>query len=98
MVNQRLNREQREEKRRAHVRTNTLQDSLPTRANHARVRGLSAVAKGNERIWSGYGGVMIVQHSLDAGAGAARSGMHAAAGRSGWALMLRRCQGVVKGQ
>ena len=50
-----MNREQREEKRRAHVRTNTLQDSLPTRANHARVRGLSAVAKGNERdmvrIW-----------------------------------------------
>ena len=24
--------------------------------------------------------------------------MHAGAGRSGWALMLRRCQGVVKGQ
>ena len=40
---------------------------------------------------------MNVQHSLDAGAGAARSGMHAAAGRSGWPLMLRRCQGVVRG-
>ena len=55
-----MNRENKEKRTRRDVRTfgshkYTLQDSLPTRANHARVRGLSAVAKGNERdivrIW-----------------------------------------------